>query len=128
LKSVTLALDGVFFLDGGFAGPDTLYNFDRMTADVEAHLEVAKIARDGHNKGHSPEVIFTQIEVLTGPDRGPAPPAPPLRGRGGDFRQDSVRNLASQIGMMRQQGAGDDRVIYLLMSWTETPLPNFHKL
>src|SRR5260370_3188490 len=37
LKSVTLALDGVFFLDGGLAGPDTLHNFDRMTADVHAH-------------------------------------------------------------------------------------------
>jgi hypothetical protein len=24
LKSVTLAIDGAFFLDGGFAGPDTL--------------------------------------------------------------------------------------------------------
>jgi hypothetical protein len=128
LKSVTLALDGVFFLDGGFAGPDTLNNFDRMTADVNAHLQVAKIALDGHNKGLSPAAIFTQIEVVTGPDRGPAPPPPPRPGGGGDFRQDSLRNLASQIGMMRHRGLEDDRVIYFLMSWTETPLPNFHRL
>jgi hypothetical protein len=93
LKSVTLALDGVFFLDGGFAGPDTLYSFDRLTADVDAHLQVARIARDGHNKGLAPAAIFTQIEVVTGPDRGPAPPPPP--GERGDFRQDSLRNLAS---------------------------------
>jgi len=30
--------------------------------------------------------------------------------------------------MMRRQGKGDDQVVYSLMSWTETPLPNFHKL
>jgi hypothetical protein len=129
LKSVTLALDGVFFLDGGFAGPDTLYNFDSLTAGVDAHLEVAGIARDGHNKGLAPAAIFTQIEVVTGPNVGLAPPPPPpTAGERRDFRQDSLRILASQIGMMRQYGKGDDQVIYSLMSWTETPLPNFHKL
>jgi hypothetical protein len=30
--------------------------------------------------------------------------------------------------MMRQHGMDDDRVIYSLMSWTETPLPNFRRL
>jgi hypothetical protein len=154
LKSVTLALDGVFFRDGGFAGPDTLNTFDRLTAQVDAYLQVAKIARDGHNQGVTPAMIITQIEVVTGPDRGPAPPPPPgpLRpgtvvkpievvtdpdrgpappppqGIRGDLRQDKLRNLARQIAMMRRQGMGDDQVVYSLMSWTETPLPNFHKL
>jgi hypothetical protein len=50
------------------------------------------------------------------------------RSRAGDFLSDSLRNVASPIAMMRQHGGGDDRVIYLLMSWTETPLRNFHKL
>jgi len=126
LKSVTLALDGVFFADGGFAGPDTLYTFDRLTAEVDAYLQVAKIALDGHNQGLTPETIFTQIEVVTGPDRGLAPPPPP--GARGDFRQDKLRNLATQIGLMRRHGMGDDEVVYLLMSWTETPLPRFRKL
>jgi hypothetical protein len=88
---------------------------------------VAKIARDGHNKGLAPAAIFTQIEAVTGPDHGPAPP-PPAGGGAGDFRQDSLRNLASHIGMTRQEGMGDDQFIYSLMSWTETPLPNFRKL
>jgi hypothetical protein len=158
LKSVTLVLDGVFFLDGGFAGPDTLNNFDRLTAQVDAYLQVAKIARDGHNRGLTPATIFAQIEVVTGPVRGPAPPpppeppppgtivkqieivagpappppggpapAPPPGGRG-NFHQDKLRNLTMQIAMMRRQGMGDDQVVYSLMSWTETPLPSFHKL
>jgi hypothetical protein len=86
---------------------------------------VAKIAREGHNKGLSPAEIFPQIEIVTGPDRGPAPPSP---GGGGDFHQDSLRNLASQIGRLRQRGSDEDRVIYLLMSWDETPLADFRKL
>ena len=126
LKSVTLTLDGVFFVDGGFAGPDTFHSFDRITADVDAHLQVARIARDGHNKGLAPAAIFAQVEGVTGPDRGPAPPLPP--GKAGDFRQDSLQTLASQIGLMRQKGMDDERVIYSLMSWTETPLPNLRRL
>jgi len=127
LKSVTLVLDGVFFLDGGFAGPDTLRSFERVTADAEAHVTVAKIARDGHNQGLSTNEILKRIEAATGPNRGPAPPSRDPN-RAGALLSDSLRNLASQIGMMRQHLQDDDRVIYLLMSWTETPLPNFHRL
>jgi hypothetical protein len=125
LKSVTLALDGVFFLDGSFAGLDTLYNFERVTAYVDAQLQVAKIARDGHNQGVSSAMIFTQIEVLT----GPTPAAlPPPRVEKENLLQFSLQNLAFEIGFMRQNGFGDDQVIYRLMSWTETPLPNFHRV
>jgi hypothetical protein len=124
LKSVTLSLDGVFFLDGGFVGPDTLRNFDRLTADIDAHLQVAKIARDGHNDGIALAAIFAQIEAITGP--GLSPPPPPTRG-GEDFRQYSLQLLAFQISGMRSH-LGDDRVIYQLMSWTETAVPNLHKL
>ena len=127
LKSVTLTLDGVFFLDGGFAGPDTLCSFDRLTADVNAHLQAGRLARDGHYRGLSAQDIFKQLEEVTGPDRGPAPPRPPLPNRAGHFLEDSLRNLASMIGMMRQH-RGDDGAIHLLVSWAETPLPSFRRL
>jgi hypothetical protein len=97
-----------------------------LTAQVDAYLQVAKIVRDGHDQGLTPAAIFTQIEAVTGPVRGPAPPPPP--GGRGDFHQDKLRNLAMQIAMMRRQAMGDDQVVYSLMSWTETPLPKFHKL
>ncbi|MCU1237078.1 MAG: hypothetical protein JWP63_5045, partial [Candidatus Solibacter sp.] len=50
LKSVTLTIDGVFFVDGGVAGADTFHSYGRVTADVDAHLRVGKIARDGHDQ------------------------------------------------------------------------------
>jgi hypothetical protein len=128
LKSVTLTLDGVFFADGGFAGPDTLCSFDRLIADVDAYLQVARLARDGHHRGLSARDILKQIEEITGSDRGlPPPPPPPPHNRGQNFQEYSLRNLAWRIGTMRQQG-GDERAIYSLMSWTETPLPNFRRL
>ena len=43
------------------------------------------------------------------------------------LRRDNLQDLANQIAMMRQNQS-DDRVIYTLMSWSETPLPNFRKL
>jgi hypothetical protein len=128
--AISLAIDGVFFVDGGFAGPDTLHNFDRFTAEVNARLEVAKIARDGHNRGFAPAAIFEKIEGITSPDRGLAPPPPPpMRGPvdPAGLRRDDLQNLSNQIAMMRRDQSGD-RVIYTLMSWTETPLPNFRKL
>ena len=134
LKSVALTLDGIFFLDGRFAGPDTLGNFDRVTADVDAHRQVGKIAREGHNNGLSPTAIFAQIETLTGPIQvGPPPhvppPLPPGKGRSySDYRQDSLRSIASQVASMRQYGPGDEQTIYRLMEWTETVLPKFEKL
>ncbi len=128
LKAAALMLDGVFFVDGGFAGPDTLRTFDRVTADVEAHVEVAKAARESYNQGLSPAEIVKQIEGVTGPDRGPAPPPRPPSNRTADFRSYSLRHLASSISLMRQHTGDDDHVISRLMSWTGTPLPHFRRL
>jgi len=128
LKSVTLILDGLFFVDGGFAGPDTLRTYDRVTADADAHIEVARLAREGHEQGLSPAEILARIEAVTGPDRGPAPLPPTSAGQAGDFLAYSLRSIASQIGTMRQRGGDDARVIRLLMSWADTPLPNFRKM
>jgi hypothetical protein len=128
LKSVTLALDGAFFVDGGFAGPDTLRNFDRVTADADAHVQAARIAQEDHSQGLSPAEIFTRIEAVTGPDRGRAKPRPPLSDPPGDFLTDSLRNIASQIGLMRLHDGGDARVIHMLVSWAGATLPNYRKL
>ncbi len=128
LKSVTLALDGVFFVDGGFAGPDTLRNFDRVIATADAHIQVGRIAQEGNSQGLSPAEIFARIEAVTGPDRGrgklrSAPSDPPE-----DFLTDSLRNIASQIGMARKHGGDRPQFIRLLRSWPDATLPNYRKL
>lgn len=130
---VTLALDGVFFLDGGFAGPDLTHGFDRVSANVNAHLEVGRIAREGHSAGLTPAAIFDKIEAGTGPGRGLAPPPrPPRPGAPVDpeeLRRTSLQDLATQIAMTRQHGLlSDDRYILMLMSWADTPVANLRRL
>jgi hypothetical protein len=125
LKSVTLTLDGVFFVDGGFAGADTLQTFDRVVADVEAHVRLAQIANDGHHNGLSTAEILAQIEAVTGPvsERLPVP----RPGTDFNFKQYSLQRLAYTISRMRQY-SGDDQTLYQLVSWAETPLPKFRRL
>lgn len=51
IRQVTLVLDGVFFLDDEFVGPDVEKMFEQTVADAEAHRIVARIAKDGHYRG-----------------------------------------------------------------------------
>jgi hypothetical protein len=74
IRRITLALGGVFFLDGEFVGPDSEKMFEQTVADAEAHRIVARIAKDGHYKGLSPAEILAQIEKVT----GVAPDSPPM--------------------------------------------------
>jgi hypothetical protein len=76
LRKASLTLDGVFFDDGGFAGPDREGLWDRVVLDVEAHAALARMARE---EGTFARKIFAAIETVTGPgsDRPPGPPPPP---------------------------------------------------
>ena len=128
LKSVALILDSVFFVDGGFAGPDALGTFELVTAEVDAHVQVAKVARGGHDRGLTPAEIFARIKRVTRSERRFTPPRPPGPAGTKDLSAVGLRKLASQIALMRQHGSGEDQVIGLLMSWADTPLPNYRRL
>ncbi|GEM_PF-3479837 len=73
LERVTLTLDGVFFTDGGFAGPNRRGLWDQVVGSAEAHLEAAEIARRGRRQDLTPERIFAEIERALGP-AGDRPP------------------------------------------------------
>ena len=131
VKQITLVLDGVFFLDGEFVGPDSGKLFERTVADAGAHLTVAKIAQDAHNNGLTPTEILGEIEKVTGPatefpalDLVRNPDATPE-----EFRQAALKQIASQLTRSRQfpQGSNDERTVYMVMAWAQTVLPQFRK-
>jgi hypothetical protein len=62
VKRVTLALDGVMFDDGTFVGPNREHLWEQIVYDSEAHMQIARLARDGHDAGTPPERILTAIE------------------------------------------------------------------
>jgi hypothetical protein len=65
IRQVTLVIDGVFFVDGEFVGPDGEKIFEQTVADAEAHQIVARIAKDGHDRGLSAAEILTEIANTT---------------------------------------------------------------
>jgi hypothetical protein len=132
VRQVTLVLDGVFFLDGEFVGPNAERLFDQTVADAEAHLIVARIAREGHNKGQRPGEILAEIERAT----GPAPKRPPMdlayRNPGAsqeEFRRAALQTVAFQLAMRRRlpQASDEEQTVFMVMAWNDTVLPHFRK-
>ncbi len=127
LEKVTLTLDGVFFTDGGFAGPNRRGLWEQVVFSAEAHQEVAAIARRGHDAGQSFQSIFADIRDAVGP-RPDGPVFPPHRGGSPEaFRSAARAMLAWKIGSSRQM-TGDERTVYTLMGWAGAPVPQFRKL
>jgi hypothetical protein len=132
IRQVTLVLDGVFFLDGEFVGPDNEKMFEQTVAEAEARRAVAKIAKDAHDQGLSPAEILVEIRKLTGvaPDHSPIPPnwRNPSATRE-DFRAAALQTLAHQFAMRRKlpQAGNDEQTVFEIVSWNDVLLPNFRK-
>jgi hypothetical protein len=127
LEKVTLTLDGVFFDDGGFVGPNQKGLWEQVVLSAEAHLRLARIAREGHDAGDTPQKILAEIEGVTGPATERPPVPPPPRGGAEGIATLALQKLARQMGMARK-GQGDERTVYMLLAWANEPLPHFRKL
>jgi hypothetical protein len=98
---VTLVLDGVFFDDGEFVGPDRDGLFGRTVAEAEVYLEIARLARQLAGSGKEPAQVLDAIQDLTGPGFQ-APPT--LRFRNpdatpADFRARALWSLANRFAL-----------------------------
>jgi hypothetical protein len=129
---VTLVLDGVFFSDGEFVGPDEARMFDRTAADAEAHQIVARIAKEGYDRGLAPAEILTDVEKTTGvaPDRPPIPWA--LRNEAltrDDFLTAALQSVAHHLGMRRRfpQAGNEEQMVSMIIGWNNMAPPNFRK-
>jgi hypothetical protein len=132
IRQVTLALDGAFFLDGEFVGPDAQRVFDRTLAEVEAHRMVARIAKSAHDRGATPTEILSEIDKVTGaaPDRPPMPPN--FRNRAAtveDFQKAALQTLAFQFAAPRRfgQAGSEDQLVFSILAWNDAVLPNYRK-
>lgn len=62
--SITVTLDGVFFSDGTFVGPDSTGFFDRVKSTRDAKLDFLLNIKNGLQQGKSTEQVFEQIETV----------------------------------------------------------------
>jgi hypothetical protein len=60
--SITIILDGVFFEDGTFAGPDAAGLFGAIKAEVDAKRDLFREVQRGKQQGKSEEEIFHAID------------------------------------------------------------------
>lgn len=138
-EPVKLTLDGVFFVDGGFAGPNRLGSWDQLVAARETFLDFAARARAANTPAAQSD-FFAYAQMLSGltgnePQRGtlpipppPPPPPPPLGGASPDsMRQYEQQRIARTVlGMRDSQGAS--AALATIAAWQNTTSPEPHKL
>jgi hypothetical protein len=134
LEPSKLTLDGVFFVDGGFAGPNQLGSWEQGVFAAEAHLACGALARKTRSGGAPPAEFFAQVQALTGQadsDELPVPPPPPsLKPAPPDpepIRKFEQRTAGHQVFGMRKR-LGDEATIARIEAWADAPVPKFHKL
>jgi hypothetical protein len=131
VERVTLSLDGVFFIDGEFVGPNREKLFEQTVAPAEACMLVARLAREGHNQGLSPDRILAQIETVTGPASEYPYPPPRVRHRDAppeEYRQRALLQIAGQLARQRTLPQfTDERIVHMIMGWAEAALPRFRR-
>lgn len=120
---ITVSIDGVFFSDGAFVGPDTFGFFDRMKAQVDAKRDLARLIAEDFKQKKSEAEIFEAIET---------------RARA------EVKNLANQVTvadyynyfskffaaliLQQKRVYGGDKAIDIALRLHDRPQPNLHKL
>jgi len=124
-----LILDGAFFLDGEFAGPNEEGLWEKVVGEAEEFLRVARLAKQLHDQGTDPGRILAEIEKSTGPAPGPGGPPPRFpSGRSPDCGRHMARMaMAGLIRWDRQQN-GDERAVYTLLEWASAPMPNYRRM
>lgn len=127
-QSVELVLDGVFFSDGEFLGPNEMHLWEDVFYESQVKLEAARIAAKGEGNARSAEEIVREVNRYTGPP--PDPGTPPVSSREmvttEDFRKWHRSQLARQISFVAEH-QGDDGVVKMLLSWLETPSPELRR-
>jgi hypothetical protein len=129
-QPVKLTLDGVFFVDGGFAGPDTLGTWDRTALAREAYLACSALARQAHEKSAPSEAFFREMEEFTGYKffTTTAPPQYPI----GPPDLEAIRKherwvVGMHIDWLRKR-LGDEAAMTSIAAWRDAPAPKLHKL
>lgn len=111
LEPLKLTLDGVFFVDGGFAGPNRLGSWEQTVFAAETYLDCAALARD--------------------PPTMPSPPPPTVSESGlpdpEPIRQYQRQDVGWRILSMREYQS-DESLMTRIAACADSPVPKFHKL
>jgi len=127
----SMSIDGLFFADGTFVGPDTQKMWERTVYNVRAQQALATIARAGHDRGESSNQVMSEIRAFTGPSerRFPNQHGSQLSQltTAGDFQDWYVAQIGRSLDRQSHNG-GDDAVVAMLLKWSNIKSPNFIRM
>jgi hypothetical protein len=124
----SLTLDGVFFEDGGFVGPNRLGAWEHTVDATEARLACAALARETRRQQGSVDLFFDQVRELTGHTGQRPIPLPPSGPPDPEFiRRYEKQIVGYRIHAMRQR-VGDERTLLCIDAWNHVPAPGLHRL
>ena len=133
-KPGKLTLDGVFLVDGGFAGPNLLLVWEQTVAAAEAYLTCAALAKKARGQGASAAEFFAQVQAFTGQtDEGRMPIwAPPRVLGSGRPDPEPIRKYerqkAGRSALHMRKSLGDEAALARIEAWADAPVPRFHRL
>jgi hypothetical protein len=137
-EPVKLTLDGVFFVDGGFAGPNRRGTWEQVVFAREAHLALATLAGEVRETPAAQAEFFAhvqQLSGLTGDERRVGsvllPPRRPHPGSSGPDRE-AIRTYQQQriarMALRMRESRGAAAAIATIAAWQDTPGPVPHRL
>jgi hypothetical protein len=119
-EPLKLTLDGIFFADGAFAGPNQLGTWESTTTAAETYLACGSLAKAAHPK------LFDEIARLTGYSHT-HPPMPNATADLDTIRQRERHAVGWRVTKMRET-LGDEPARTAIATWADAPVPKFHRL
>jgi hypothetical protein len=130
-QPVKLTIDGVFFVDGGFAGPDTLGLWEHTTLAAEEYVASSALARQAREKSTPPDAFFQRMEAFSGYKPFPSPPpsfAPPFGPPDLEAIRKQERWVVGVLMDWLRKQLGDEAAMTSIAAWSDAPAPKLHKL
>jgi hypothetical protein len=140
LLPLKLTLDGVFFIDGGFAGPNQLGSWDHLVAAREAYLSASALARSAPQTAAGRADFFARMEKLSGLDADaqrnfppgltppPPRPLPPSIPRDRESIRAYEQQRVARTVLSMHNGQDDGAAMTVIAAWQDTPSPEPHRL
>ncbi len=127
VKSIKLTLDGVFFADGGFAGPNECQLWESVIYRAKVYKSVAQAARKLHETGMEPAALLAEVEKITGKH---SPQSGPLHLRGKATAEEFCQNARNSLAgyLSNRFDMEQDEIVSNLVGWADTVIPDYHRV
>ncbi len=120
---MTVTLDGIFFDDGTFIGPDTTEFFDKIKTQLDARYELLQEVQNEVKAGKHPSEVFRGLEQIR--DREGQP-------QGGEMttkeRRSYFRNKYAQDVLGKKEMWGPDKALEDVQQMLSRPWAKLRKL